>query len=180
MRINSFGYPKSPDQVTRILLIIYLVTIGWILLLKLGVHFSYMEERKINFIPFKEFFSPSDQIDFPGLILNVIIFAPLGIYISILYHKWPLIKKFIPIPVISFCIEILQYALKIGAFDLTDVVANTSGGILGLFIYKVILKIVYDNTKAQKLVNMIAMIGTVVMISLLILLKLDLLPVHYR
>lgn len=180
MRINPFEYPKSPNHVTRILLIIYLVTIVWVLLLKLGVHFSYMVERKINFIPFKEFFSSNDQIDFPGLILNVIIFVPLGIYISISYNKWSLIKKFIPILVISLCIEILQYALKIGAFDLTDVVTNTSGGMLGLFIYKVIIKIVHHETKAQKLVNMIAIIGTVVIVSLLILLKLDLLPIHYR
>lgn len=67
---------------TSLLFIIYLIALYYILLLKLGVRFSYMGERITNFIPFSEGMLLSSEN-----IMNVVIFLPLGIYAGILVKR---------------------------------------------------------------------------------------------
>ena len=75
------------NRLTTVLFIIYLIALYWILLLKLGVRFSYMGERRTNLVPFSEPFLTSENI------LNVVIFVPLGIYAGILFENWLFSKK---------------------------------------------------------------------------------------
>ncbi len=42
------------NKLTNVLFIVYLVALWWILLMKLGVRFSYMGDRRINLIPISE------------------------------------------------------------------------------------------------------------------------------
>ena len=70
---------NSAKKLTIVLFSIYLVALFWILLFKLGVRFSYMENRKVNLIPFESLIS-NGKIGFGEIIMNVIIFLPLGIY----------------------------------------------------------------------------------------------------
>lgn len=160
---------------TTLLFIIYLIALYYILLLKLGVRFSYMGERITNFIPFGE-----------GLILtsenmlNVVIFVPLGIYAEILYERWIMGKKLLLFFSLSLLIEALQYMLRIGAFDVTDLITNTVGAVLGLMLFQAIKKVCKSSIKAQKFINIIAAMGTVMMIILLVLLKMEMLPVRYQ
>ena len=76
--------------------------------------------------------------------------------------------------------EALQFIFRVGAFDITDIITNTLGGIIGLMIFKAIEKVFKNSVKAQKFINIIAAIGTVLMISLLLLLKMNMLPVRYQ
>jgi glycopeptide antibiotics resistance protein len=108
------------------------------------------------------------------------IFVPLGIFAGIIFGRWIFGKKLFFFFLISLMFEGLQFFLAIGAFDITDIITNTLGGIIGLMIFKAIEKAFNDSIKAQKFINMIAMIGTVIVISLLILLKMNMLPVKYR
>jgi glycopeptide antibiotics resistance protein len=151
------------------------VAIGWILLLKLGVRFSYMEKRSVNLIPFKE---PSALT--AENILNVVIFTPLGIYAGILFARWAFGKKLLFFFLLSLAVESLQYSLRVGAFDVTDLFTNTFGGIIGLIIFNAIEKLFNSGAKAQKFINLMAAIGTILMILLLALLKLNMLPVRYQ
>ena len=66
--------------------------------------------------------------------------------------------------------EIFQFILGVGASDITDIINNVLGGIIGLVIYKGIVKIMNNNDKTQKFINVIATIGTILMISLLTIL----------
>ena len=79
------NHPKAgnvANRVTTVLFIIYLVAICWILLFKLGVHFSYMAKRSVNVVPFnRSFILTSENI------LNVVVFVPLGIYAGVLFQK---------------------------------------------------------------------------------------------
>jgi glycopeptide antibiotics resistance protein len=70
--------------------------------------------------------------------------------------------------------------LRVGAFDITDIINNTLGGIIGFLIFKAIEKVFNNIVKAQKFINITAAIGTVLMILLLFLLKMDMLPIKYR
>ena len=167
------------NRLTTVLFIIYVIALCWILLFKLGVQFSYMENRSINLIPFREFFLYG-KIDVVEIILNVLIFVPLGIYTGMLFDKWIFGKNLFFFFLFSLIVEGLQFILAIGAFDITDVITNTLGGIIGLIIFKGLDKAFNNGVRAQKFINIIAAIGTVFMILLLVLLKMNMLPVRYQ
>ncbi len=167
---------NNPTNVlTTVLFIIYLFALYWILLLKLGVRFSYMGERRTNLVPFSELSILTSEN-----ILNVVIFVPLGIYAGILFEKWHFSKKLFFVFLISLLVEGLQYILRVGAFDITDIITNTLGGMIGLMIFKGLEKAFSNHIKAQKFMNKIAAAGTALMILLLVLLKMNMLPVRYR
>jgi glycopeptide antibiotics resistance protein len=77
-------------------------------------------------------------------------------------------------------IEGLQFILRVGAFDITDIITYTLGGIIGLMLFKAIGQVFKNKLKAQKLINRIAALGTFLMTLLLLLLKLNMLPVRYQ
>ena len=163
------------NKVTTVLFIIYLIALFWILLFKLGVRFSDTGSRSLNLIPFN-----NGKIDVSETILNVIIFVPPGIYAGALFKSWTFSTKLFFLFLISLVFEVLQFILRIGIFDITDIITNTSGGIIGLMIFKAIEKVFNNSVKAKKIINIVAAIGTVLMISLLLLLKMNMLPVRYQ
>ena len=163
------------NRLTTLLFIIYLIALYWILLLKLGVRFSYMGERRTSLVPFSEGVILTSEN-----ILNLVIFIPLGIYAGILFRKWIFGKKPLFVLLFSLLVEGLQYILRIGAFDITDIITNTLGGLTGLIILKGLEKAFNNNFKAQKFINIIALIGTALIIVLLVLLKMNMLPVRYQ
>ena len=163
------------NRLTTVLFIIYLIALYWILLFKLGVRFSYMGERRTNLVPFSELFILTSEN-----ILNVVIFVPLGIYAGILFEKWLFGKKLFFVFLLGLLVEGLQYILRVGAFDITDIITNTLGGIIGLMIFKGLEQAFSSHVKAQKFTNKIAATGTALMILLLVLLKMNMLPVRYQ
>jgi glycopeptide antibiotics resistance protein len=179
-RGNRKDSSNITNKLTHALFIIYLIALFWILVFKLGVRFSYMGNRSVNLIPFGEPLISNGKIDVGEIILNVVIFVPLGIYTGMLFEKWIFGKKLFFFFLISLIVEGLQFILAVGAFDITDVITNTLGGIIGLMIFKAIEKAFNNSVKAQKFINIIAAIGTVVMILLLLLLKMNMLPIRYQ
>ncbi|MEO6722198.1 MAG: VanZ family protein [Ferruginibacter sp.] len=163
------------NRLTTILFVTYLIALSWILLFKLGVRFSYMENRRVNLIPFNEPVILSGEN-----ILNVVIFIPLGIYAGILFQRWIFAKKLLFIFLLSLLVEGLQYILRLGAFDVTDIVTNTLGGVIGVMIFKGLEKVFNNSVKTQRFINRIAATGTVLMILLFVLLKMNMLPVRYQ
>ncbi|MFT3750237.1 MAG: VanZ family protein [Agriterribacter sp.] len=170
----------NSNKITKILFVIYLFALCWILLFKLGVRFSYMAERRVNIIPFNGLLGENGEINLGEIIMNAVVFVPPGIYVGILYPHWTPVKKAFFFFLLSFLFEALQFIAKAGAFDITDVIANTFGGIIGLMIMWVIEKLVSSSAKAQQFVNILAVAGTLLMIAMLLLLKLNMLPVRYQ
>jgi len=168
------------NRITITLFISYLIALCWILLFKLGVRFSYMGNRRVNLIPFSEPLILNGKIDVGEIILNVVIFVPLGVYSGILFERWIFGRKLFFLFLISLIVEGLQFILAVGAFDITDIITNTLGGIIGLTIFKAIEKGFNNSVKAQKFINIISAVGTALMILLLLLLKMNMLPVRYQ
>lgn len=172
---------NKTNQLTQVLFIIYLIALVWILLFKLGVHFSYMgNTRSINLIPFREPLFLNGKLDLGEMIMNIVIFVPLGMYAGILFKRWIIGKTLFLFFLISLIVEVLQLILSLGAFDITDIINNTLGGIIGLMIYTGIEKVSNNSVKAQKLINILATIGTGLMILLLFLLKTNNLGIRYQ
>jgi len=134
-----------------------------------------MDNRSINVVPFNE----SEILDGEN-ILNVLIFVPLGVYVGILFERSNFARNIFLCFLATFIVEGLQVILAVGAFDVTDIITNTLGGIIGLILFKVMEKIFKGRVKAQKTINVISAIGTILMILLLVLLKMDMLPIMYR
>ena len=172
MNPNNMKENNKTNKLTNVLFIIYLIVLFWILLFKLGVRFSYMGTRNVNLIPF-------GKIDVSETILNVVIFVPLGIYAGVLFKRWAFVKKLFFFFLISLMFEGLQFIFKIGAFDITDIITNILGGIIGSLIFEAIEKLFNNSVRSQKFITIIGAIGTVLMISLLLLLKLNMLPIRY-
>lgn len=165
----------SSDKLTKSLVVIYLIVLVWIILLKLGVEFSYMEARRINWIPFANgYYSMLETI------MNVVIFIPLGIYVGILLRNGLFRMKLFLFFLTSLLLEVLQYLFKFGTFDITDLMTNMTGGIIGYLLFLAVNKLYQNPLKAQKTINLIFGTGTILLISLLIMLKLNMLPIRYQ
>ncbi len=171
---------KATNRLTAFLFLLYLVALFWILLFKLGVQFAYMDNRSITLIPFREYFRYHSKIDVAGTILNVAAFIPLGIYTGTLFKTWTFGKNLFFFFLVSLVIESLQYLLAVGAFDSTDIITNTFGGVIGLLVCKAIQIAYKPRIRAQKIINTLAVIGTILMMVMLLLLKLNMLPVRYQ
>ena len=163
------------NRLTTVLFIIYLIAMCWILLFKLGVRFSYMGKRSVNLIPFSEPIILNSEN-----VLNIVIFIPLGIYVGILFDRWMFGKKLLLFFLLSLVVEGFQYLLRVGAFDVTDIITNTLGGITGWIIFKAIDITFNNSVRAQKFINIIAATATIIVVLLLVLLKMNMLPVRYQ
>lgn len=154
---------------TIALFIVYLFILTWIILFKLTLNFSNLDHlRSINLIPFSSSVIVNGQIALKEIAYNVIIFIPFGIYVCMLTPKWSLPKKIVSCLGASFILELLQFIFAIGASDITDLIGNTLGGIIGIGIFYIFIKIF--KTKALGIINIIALISTITIGILLSLL----------
>ncbi|ALS29429.1 VanZ-like protein [Paenibacillus sp. 32O-W] len=105
-----------------------------------------LEVLKINsnIVPFKntiEYVTGSARFNLDIIINNtlgnVLVFLPFGIFLPLLFKKCKSLSKVVVASVsISFSIEVLQLVLKIGQFDIDDVILNVMGSIIGFLLIK--------------------------------------------
>jgi len=165
---------NKTNFLTRVLFAIYLIAIFWIIVLKFNIPFHYPGNmRSLNLVPYNEPLIINGRLNLIEMIMNVGIFVPLGIYTGVLFKGWITIKKLFLFLLISLLCEGLQFILVIGAFDITDIINNTIGGIVGLVLYKGIEKAFKNSSKTQKFINIISLTGTILMILFLFLLKIN-------
>ena len=69
------------------------------------------------------------------IILNVVLFVPLGFLWSIQFSKWPRKWQWLSTMILGVClsvvIELLQYCFKKGCVEVDDVIHNTLGYVIG-------------------------------------------------
>lgn len=152
---------ENRNKLTIALFVIYMLLLTGVILFKLPFFSSEISDgiRVINLIPFQGSFDDSGTIDFREIRDNILIFIPLGIYICILKSKWPFMKKVLPIVALTLAFEAIQFIFAIGRSDITDVLDNTLGGVIGIGIYALLFKIFKNRT--VKVVNILALVVTV-------------------
>lgn len=155
-------------SLTVILLVVYLLLLTWIILFKMQF-FILDHYRSVNLIPFHGSTIVNGRIEWSEIYQNVLVFVPFGLYISMLKRKWPFLKKVAPITGVSFFFELMQYLLAIGSSDITDLIGNTLGGIVGIAIYALLRRLFRNDGKTNKVLNGIALFGTICAVSLLAL-----------
>ena len=120
------------QMANSVMFAVYLLFLVWAVLWKCRVPFIGGTERIINLIPF------SSNAGYEQL-FNLVLFVPLGFYISAIAKKYGVIKQIFTVLAVSLVFEILQYTLAIGSSDTTDLILNTLGGasgIVGFFLLK--------------------------------------------
>lgn len=134
------GETLGNKKLTFGLFTVYVLVLIWLVLFKLQFSFDQLDRvRVMNLIPF-------NQSVFSEVFNNIRIFIPLGIYLCMLKSKWPFLKKILTIIGFTLAFEIIQFVLAIGRSDLTDILANTLGGAIGIGIYELLFKVLKHRT----------------------------------
>lgn len=158
-------------KITYGLAFFYLVIVTWIIVFKMQFSFEDLPKlRNINLVPFGQSVIVNGKIEISEMIDNAIIFIPIGLYLGMLKKDWKFGKKIAIIAGISLLFEMLQYILAIGATDITDVITNTSGGIVGLGVYQIFYRIFKNEEKTNRILNILAIIGTFLVLLLMMIL----------
>lgn len=148
------------------LFIIYMVLLVWIILFKLQFSINELDTiRSVNFIPFHYDNEIGIRFHLTEVLENVAIFAPLGIYLCMLKHEPKFTVKLMFIVGTSLALEVFQYILSIGRSDITDLITNTCGGLLGIAIYSILVKLFRSRRRTNKFITIIASIVTVLVIG---------------
>ena len=124
-----------------------------------------------NLIPFKEMFryNLGSRLFLKNVLGNIIMFLPYGFFVSYFLKEKKLLPIFILTIVTSITIECTQ--LMIGrVFDIDDILLNIIGGILGHYLYILILKIgdmcpkVFQSEWFLNLVSIILLVGLITLL----------------
>lgn len=70
---------------------------------------------------------------------NILVFIPLGIFLVFLFKRFNTLRDVVKISIIvSMSLEILQFVLQLGQFDIDDIILNVIGSIVGFALLKLI------------------------------------------
>ena len=169
---------KRLNILSIILFCIYILLLIWIVLLKCNIYLSitngYFEFKTLTLkerfdyylIPFIDYInndSTQTFIKFKDGILNVIVFIPLGLYLSFFIKNNKFIKVIFYTFLISLLFEIIQLFSLLGSFQTEDLILNMFSGLLGYIIYKIIYK-----EKNIKVLNILSLICIIILTPILI------------
>jgi glycopeptide antibiotics resistance protein len=135
---------------------------------------SHLEHRSINLIPFysiMEYISGRSAnikaFAFSNVVGNIVIFIPLGTYLSLFKNDKRVITNLLFIFIVSLFVEIIQGLLGIGASDIDDIILNCLGGWIGILGYKFLLFILRDEKKVHTAITILsAIVGLPVILYL--------------
>ncbi|MEF3405089.1 VanZ family protein [Agromyces sp. CCNWLW203] len=113
---------------------LYLVLLVWIVIWKLELPYVGTGElRQVKLTPFIS--DACNGASAPSeVVVNVVLFIPFGMYLGLLAPARPWWQAMIAIIGASLALEVAQFALAVGSSDLTDVITNTVGGLIGLVL----------------------------------------------
>ena len=145
---------------------IYMVLLVWIILFKLQLSISELDKiRSINLIPFYYANKIGMKFHLKEVIENILIFIPLGIYLCMFKHKLEFKMKLFIILTVCFILEILQYILGVGITDITDIITNTCGGIMGIGLYVSAVKIFHVEEQGNRVFTIFAAVVTAIVVG---------------
>ncbi|MCI8599137.1 MAG: VanZ family protein [Lachnospiraceae bacterium] len=128
----------------RVLLAIYLACLIYFMFFsesygRTAMHRDYQYNlvlfREIwRFIKYRDVLGPAAV--FVNLAGNVAVFIPYGFALPLLFRK---VHSFLQVTILSFgfslLVETLQLILRVGCFDVDDLLLNTVGGCIGYLIF---------------------------------------------
>ncbi|PSL36185.1 VanZ like protein [Planomicrobium soli] len=116
-----------------------------------------------NIVPFKNTYlyiteSQNFNLDIVlhNILGNIVVFVPLGIFLVMLFKRFHSASKVAMLGfIITVSIELAQFFLRVGQFDVDDIILNTIGAILGYYVFKSFTKTwrLLPSSKSQDTIN---------------------------
>lgn len=145
-------------RTTIVLFSIYLVLLIGVIIFKLPFfHWEGSSVRVVNLIPLQDALI-NGRLSME-VIYNVLLFIPLGVYLVMLRPNWHFRQWFGFILVTTLSFEVIQFIFAIGISDITDVFANALGGVIGVSLGLVIIKVLKQHS--HRVINLLATLCTV-------------------
>lgn len=164
----NFSNLMKSKKLTGVLFFLYFIVLSWIILFKMQFDISLLKDmnfRSVNLIPFAGSAIVNGRVEVSEIILNVVAFVPFGIYMSMLGESWGIVKRIIPIFMASLLYEVLQYILAVGVSDITDLLGNTLGGVIGIALFILLSKLLKGKT--VQILNFLALLATILSLAFL-------------
>lgn len=158
------------NNLIAVLFVVYMAFLVWIILFKLQFSITELDTiRDINLIPFHYDNEVNRTFHLKEILENVLVFIPFGIYLCMLKHEPSFKVKFVVVLSFSLILEISQYLLAVGRTDITDLITNTCGGLIGIVLYGVAAKIFRTKRRTNLVITVFAAMATIALISILAL-----------
>ena len=144
-------------RVGKILFVLYIIFVFYFLLIsEIYGRIDKMQEYHYNLVLFREikrFWNYREQLGMfataTNLLGNVLIFLPFGLFMAMASRYRSFLNTLIYSFALSLTIELSQLFMKVGCFDVDDLLLNTIGGILG-FITFLICNVIRRNYAKKK------------------------------
>ena len=141
---------KKYTILTKITFAIYLLIVVKFILLRYPVDQMlewirrgyYDVPMSINIIPFKTMAmymkgEPTIKIAVRNMVGNIIFFMPFGFLVPMILKEINSYKKIIIVSfAFSLSLEIAQIMIRVGSFDIDDLILNTLGAVLGYVLLR--------------------------------------------
>ena len=166
MKIEKRWENNRSKMISYIVFGTYLFLLTWLVLFKFAFTIEEIPHlRQLNLIPFHYETSVAFITHMKEVIYNILIFVPAGVYFTAFLgkRKWWLGigASFL----ISLSFEIIQWIFSIGVSDITDLLGNTLGGVLGTLLFVLLGKIL--SKKRMRVINVVGAAVEIVGIALL-------------
>lgn len=144
-------------RVGKILFVLYIIFVFYFLLIsEIYGRIDKMQEYHYNLVLFREikrFWNYREQLGIfataTNLLGNVLIFLPFGFFMAMASRYRSFLSTLIYSFALSLTIELSQLFMKVGCFDVDDLLLNTIGGILG-FITFLVCNVIRRNYAKKK------------------------------
>ena len=132
-------------RVGKILFVLYIIFVFYFLLIsEIYGRIDKMQEYHYNLVLFREikrFWNYREQLGMfataTNLLGNVLIFLPFGFFMAMASRYRSFLNTLIYSFALSLTIELSQLFMKVGCFDVDDLLLNTIGGMLGFITFAV-------------------------------------------
>lgn len=129
----------------KILFVLYIIFVFYFLLIsEIYGRTGEMQEYHYNLVLFREikrFWNYRRQLGIfatvTNLLGNVLIFLPFGFFMAMASKYRSFLSTLVYSFALSLTVEISQLFMKVGCFDVDDLVLNTIGGMLGFITFAV-------------------------------------------
>lgn len=143
---------KTLNTIKLSLITILIIYIGIVLGATLGIRSSGYEGANLYlFSSYKEAWNSFSLREWRYIILNILMFVPLGIMLPLIFEKcekWYI--TYLAGFVATLFIEILQLVSKRGIFELDDILNNTIGCMIGYGLVMIFISIFKNKKESTK------------------------------
>ena len=133
----------------------WIVLLFYAYLLIETVFFARDARRSVNLIPFDMIIDKGFTLNVWG---NILMFIPLGLYAANFMKQFNFWRALWVVIGASFGIEVLQYIFKRGVSDIDDLLLNTMGGLIGIFIYLIFKAMFKSKERIHSAISVLSLV----------------------